>query len=154
MFNFVFPSERRRLCLASHSNRLCDWLCLYSNLNQKRWVAVLSQEYPTLAFHASLTNSFGKGSLIQLLRQFGKVRAGRMLPKAITDPIIVSSTSCLIVPSFASHWLWNRAFSNARQGTGLYKTNVYKSKHNSIFVILFHLHLSVNFRKWGVTSPR
>lgn len=40
---------------------------------QKRWVAVLSQEYPTLAFHASLTNSFGKGSLIQLLRQFGKV---------------------------------------------------------------------------------
>lgn len=42
-------------------------------LNQKRWVAVLSPEYPTLAFHASLTNSFGKGSLIQLLRQFGKV---------------------------------------------------------------------------------
>ncbi|XP_052000307.1 nucleolar GTP-binding protein 2-like [Xyrauchen texanus] len=39
----------------------------------KRWVAVLSQEYPTLTFHASLTNSFGKGSLIQLLRQFGKV---------------------------------------------------------------------------------
>lgn len=33
----------------------------------------MSQEYPTLAFHASLTNSFGKGSLIQLLRQFGKV---------------------------------------------------------------------------------
>ena len=41
---------------------------------QKRWVATLSSEYPTLAFHASLTNSFGKGSLIQLLRQFGKVR--------------------------------------------------------------------------------
>uniref|UniRef100_A0A8D0L3J2 Nucleolar GTP-binding protein 2 n=1 Tax=Sphenodon punctatus TaxID=8508 RepID=A0A8D0L3J2_SPHPU len=39
----------------------------------KRWVAVLSQEYPTLAFHASLTNSFGKGAFIQLLRQFGKV---------------------------------------------------------------------------------
>ncbi|KAJ7304472.1 hypothetical protein JRQ81_012036 [Phrynocephalus forsythii] len=39
----------------------------------KRWVAVLSQEYPTLAFHASLTNSFGKGAFIQLLRQFGKL---------------------------------------------------------------------------------
>uniref|UniRef100_A0A8C3H1M1 Nucleolar GTP-binding protein 2 n=1 Tax=Corvus moneduloides TaxID=1196302 RepID=A0A8C3H1M1_CORMO len=39
----------------------------------KRWVAVLSQEYPTLAFHASLTNPFGKGAFIQLLRQFGKV---------------------------------------------------------------------------------
>lgn len=41
---------------------------------QKRWVAVLSQEYPTLAFHASLTNPFGKGAFIQLLRQFGKVQ--------------------------------------------------------------------------------
>ena len=34
------------------------------------WVRVLSQEFPTLAFHASMTNPFGKGSLIQLLRQF------------------------------------------------------------------------------------
>ena len=31
---------------------------------------LLSREYPTLAFHASINNSFGKGSLIQLLRQF------------------------------------------------------------------------------------
>ncbi|KAA0703475.1 Nucleolar GTP-binding protein 2 [Triplophysa tibetana] len=43
----------------------------------KRWVAILSQEYPTLAFHASLTNSFGKGSLIQLLRQFGKLHSDK-----------------------------------------------------------------------------
>lgn len=43
----------------------------------KHWVAVLSQEYPTLAFHASLTNSFGKGSLIQLLRQFGKLHSDK-----------------------------------------------------------------------------
>uniref|UniRef100_A0A4W5MJ92 Nucleolar GTP-binding protein 2 n=1 Tax=Hucho hucho TaxID=62062 RepID=A0A4W5MJ92_9TELE len=43
----------------------------------KRWVAVLSAEYPTLAFHASLTNSFGKGSLIQLLRQFGKLHTDK-----------------------------------------------------------------------------
>jgi nuclear GTP-binding protein len=35
-----------------------------------RWVRVLSKEYPTLAFHASITNPFGKGSLIQLLKQF------------------------------------------------------------------------------------
>ena len=34
----------------------------------------LSSDYPTLAFHASLTNSFGKGALINLLRQFAKVR--------------------------------------------------------------------------------
>ncbi len=37
----------------------------------------LSTEYPTLAFHASITNSFGKGSLIQLLRQFSSLHASR-----------------------------------------------------------------------------
>ncbi|XP_066585760.1 nucleolar GTP-binding protein 2 isoform X2 [Prorops nasuta] len=39
----------------------------------QRWVAILSHEYPTIAFHASLTHPFGKGSLINLLRQFAKL---------------------------------------------------------------------------------
>ncbi|KAF8776868.1 Nucleolar GTP-binding protein 2 like protein [Argiope bruennichi] len=39
----------------------------------QRWVTILSAEYPTMAFHASLTNPFGKGALINLLRQFGKL---------------------------------------------------------------------------------
>ncbi|XP_037683614.1 nucleolar GTP-binding protein 2 isoform X2 [Choloepus didactylus] len=43
----------------------------------KRWVAVLSQDYPTLAFHASITNPFGKGAFIQLLRQFGKLHTDK-----------------------------------------------------------------------------
>jgi nuclear GTP-binding protein len=38
-----------------------------------RWVKILGKEYPTLAFHASLTNSFGKGALINLLRQFSQL---------------------------------------------------------------------------------
>lgn len=38
---------------------------------------MLSKEYPTLAFHASLTNSFGKGSLITLLRQFSSLHSNR-----------------------------------------------------------------------------
>lgn len=42
-----------------------------------RWVKVLSAEHPTLAFHASITNSFGKGSLIQLLRQFSRLHADK-----------------------------------------------------------------------------
>ncbi|TPX63597.1 hypothetical protein SpCBS45565_g06513 [Spizellomyces sp. 'palustris'] len=42
-----------------------------------KWVKILSQEYPTLAFHASINNSFGKGSLIQLLRQFSKLHADK-----------------------------------------------------------------------------
>lgn len=37
----------------------------------------LSQDYPTLAFHASLTNSFGKGTLISLLRQFSSLHSSR-----------------------------------------------------------------------------
>lgn len=39
----------------------------------QRWVSILSKEYPTVAFHASINNSFGKGSLINLLRQFSKL---------------------------------------------------------------------------------
>ncbi|KAI9796735.1 MAG: GTPase required for pre-60S ribosomal subunit nuclear export and maturation [Piccolia ochrophora] len=41
------------------------------------WVRALSKDYPTLAFHASVTNSFGKGSLIQLLRQFSSLHSDR-----------------------------------------------------------------------------
>ncbi|CAO1614136.1 unnamed protein product [Parajaminaea phylloscopi] len=42
-----------------------------------RWVKILSKEYPTIAFHASINNSFGKGSLIQLLRQFSVLHSDR-----------------------------------------------------------------------------
>ncbi len=43
----------------------------------KKWVSTLSKEYPTLAFHASVTNPFGKNSLIQLLRQFASLMRDR-----------------------------------------------------------------------------
>ena len=39
----------------------------------QKWVAILSAEYPTVALHASLKHPFGKGALINLLRQFGKL---------------------------------------------------------------------------------
>lgn len=39
----------------------------------QRWVAILSKEYPTVAFHASITHPFGKGTLINLLRQLGEL---------------------------------------------------------------------------------
>ena len=39
----------------------------------QKWVATLSSEYPTVAFHASIKHPFGKGALINLLRQFGKL---------------------------------------------------------------------------------
>lgn len=43
----------------------------------QRWVAILSAEYPTIAFHASLTHPFGKGALINLLRQIGKLHVDK-----------------------------------------------------------------------------
>ncbi|WAQ87404.1 hypothetical protein PtA15_8A308 [Puccinia triticina] len=42
-----------------------------------RWVKYLSKFHPTVAFHASINNSFGKGSLIQLLRQFSSLFSDR-----------------------------------------------------------------------------
>ncbi|KAI9316753.1 NUC091 domain-containing protein [Dichotomocladium elegans] len=42
-----------------------------------KWVSHLSKDYPTLAFHASINNSFGKGSLIQLLRQFSSLHSDK-----------------------------------------------------------------------------
>lgn len=39
----------------------------------QKWVAILSAEYPSLAFQSSITNPYGKGALITLLRQFGKL---------------------------------------------------------------------------------
>ncbi|KAK6188147.1 hypothetical protein SNE40_004394 [Patella caerulea] len=43
----------------------------------QKWVAILSAEHPTMAFHASITNPFGKGALINLLRQFAKLHNDR-----------------------------------------------------------------------------
>jgi len=36
----------------------------------QRWVKYLSKIFPTIAFQASINNPFGKGTLIQLLKQF------------------------------------------------------------------------------------
>jgi nuclear GTP-binding protein len=44
---------------------------------QARWVKHLSLSAPTIAFHASINNSFGKGSLIQLLRQFSVLHSDK-----------------------------------------------------------------------------
>ncbi|KAK4369154.1 hypothetical protein RND71_012946 [Anisodus tanguticus] len=43
----------------------------------KGWLRVLSKEYPTLAFHASVTKSFGKGSLLSVLRQFARLKSDK-----------------------------------------------------------------------------
>eukprot|EP01114_Cavostelium_apophysatum_P018823 TRINITY_DN590_c0_g1_i1.p1 TRINITY_DN590_c0_g1~~TRINITY_DN590_c0_g1_i1.p1 ORF type:complete len:656 (-),score=234.16 TRINITY_DN590_c0_g1_i1:175-2142(-) len=61
--------DRRHKQLVFVLNK-CDLIPTWATA---RWVRLLSKEYPTLAFHASITNPFGKGSLIQLLRQFSQL---------------------------------------------------------------------------------
>eukprot|EP01071_Lankesteria_metandrocarpae_P000910 Lankesteria_metandrocarpae@DN1129_c0_g1_i1.p1 len=49
---------------------LCNKCDLVPTWASARWVKILSSEMPTVAFRASLTNSFGKQALINLLRQY------------------------------------------------------------------------------------
>lgn len=48
----------------------CDLIPLWATA---RWLQVLSRDYPTIAFHASVNHPFGKGNIISLLRQFSKM---------------------------------------------------------------------------------
>ncbi|XP_022874763.1 nuclear/nucleolar GTPase 2-like isoform X2 [Olea europaea var. sylvestris] len=43
----------------------------------KGWLRILSKEYPALAFHASINKSFGKGSLLSVLRQFSHLKSDK-----------------------------------------------------------------------------
>ncbi|CAI9103454.1 OLC1v1001936C1 [Oldenlandia corymbosa var. corymbosa] len=43
----------------------------------KGWLRVLSKEYPSLAFHASINKSFGKVSLLTVLRQFSRLKSDK-----------------------------------------------------------------------------
>lgn len=48
----------------------CDLIPLWAT---SRWLQILSKDFPTIAFHASVNHPFGKGNLISLLRQFAKL---------------------------------------------------------------------------------
>jgi len=48
----------------------CD---LVPNWCVRKWIAVLGATAPTLAFRASVTKAFGKGALIDVLRQYAKL---------------------------------------------------------------------------------
>ncbi|XP_074279235.1 nuclear/nucleolar GTPase 2 [Silene latifolia] len=52
----------------------CDLIPAWAT---KGWLRVLSKEYPTLAFHASITKPFGKGSLLSVLRQFARLKSDK-----------------------------------------------------------------------------
>ncbi|VDC04198.1 unnamed protein product [Peniophora sp. CBMAI 1063] len=52
----------------------CD---LVPNWVTARYIQHLTPRYPTIAFHASPNHSFGKGALIQLLRQFSQLHSDK-----------------------------------------------------------------------------
>jgi len=73
------PNGTRTRSLEEHLKKNCPNKHLVFVLNKcdlvptsvpQRWVKYLQNYAPTLAFQASITNSFGKGSVIQLLKQF------------------------------------------------------------------------------------
>lgn len=43
----------------------------------RKWVKIISKDYPCVAFHASMNNAFGKGALISLLRQYSKLHSDK-----------------------------------------------------------------------------
>ena len=48
----------------------CDLIPLWATA---RWLQIVSKDFPTIAFHASIDHPFGKGNLISILRQFSRL---------------------------------------------------------------------------------
>eukprot|EP00177_Eucheuma_denticulatum_P000986 GFKZ01001786.1.p1 GENE.GFKZ01001786.1~~GFKZ01001786.1.p1 ORF type:complete len:566 (+),score=95.66 GFKZ01001786.1:211-1908(+) len=63
-------SFMKRQCPHKHMVLLLNKSDLIPTWASAKWLHLLGKEYPTLIFHSSITNPFGKGSLINLLRQF------------------------------------------------------------------------------------
>jgi nuclear GTP-binding protein len=77
----------------------------------------LAKERPTIAFHASLTHAFGKGALISLLRQFGKLHDEKKqisvgvigypnVGKSSVINTLISKKSCKVAPIPGETKIW------------------------------------------------
>ena len=73
------PEGTRSTALEEHIRKNCPHKHIVLLLNKAdlipiwvlaKWVKYLSKQYPTIAFKSSITKPFGKGSLINLFRQF------------------------------------------------------------------------------------
>jgi nuclear GTP-binding protein len=90
---------------------------LVPNWVAKRWIGELSKVRPTIAFHASLTHAFGKGALISLLRQFGKLHQDKKqisvgvigypnVGKSSVINTLISKKSCKVAPIPGETKIW------------------------------------------------
>jgi len=83
----------------------------------KRWVGELAASRPTIGFHASMTHAFGKGALISLLRQFGKLHDDKKqisvgvigypnVGKSSVINTLISKKSCKVAPIPGETKIW------------------------------------------------
>jgi nuclear GTP-binding protein len=90
---------------------------LVPNWVAKRWIGELAQIRPTIAFHASMTHAFGKGALISLLRQFGKLNSDKKqisvgvigypnVGKSSVINTLISKKSCKVAPIPGETKIW------------------------------------------------
>ncbi|VEU43396.1 unnamed protein product [Pseudo-nitzschia multistriata] len=90
---------------------------LVPNWVAKRWMGELAKDRPTIAFHASMTHAFGKGALISLLRQFGKLHDDKKqisvgvigypnVGKSSVINTLISKKSCKVAPIPGETKIW------------------------------------------------
>jgi nuclear GTP-binding protein len=90
---------------------------LVPNWVAKRWMGELAKDRPTIAFHSSLTHAFGKGALINLLRQFGKLHEEKKqisvgvigypnVGKSSVINTLISKKSCKVAPIPGETKIW------------------------------------------------
>jgi nuclear GTP-binding protein len=90
---------------------------LVPNWVAKRWMGELAKDRPTIAFHASLTHAFGKGALISLMRQFGKLHEDKKqisvgvigypnVGKSSVINTLISKKSCKVAPIPGETKIW------------------------------------------------
>jgi nuclear GTP-binding protein len=111
--------ERHIAKNASHKHLVfvLNKIDLVPNWVAKRWMGELAAVRPTIAFHASLTNAFGKGALISLLRQFGKLHEDKKqisvgvigypnVGKSSVINTLISKKSCKVAPIPGETKIW------------------------------------------------
>ena len=111
--------ERHVAKNASHKHLVfvLNKIDLVPNWVAKRWIGELSKVRPTIAFHASLTHAFGKGALISLLRQFGKLHSDKKqisvgvigypnVGKSSVINTLISKKSCNVAPIPGETKIW------------------------------------------------
>ncbi|KAK9093347.1 hypothetical protein Syun_028258 [Stephania yunnanensis] len=74
---FHLERHLKEHCKHKHMVLLLNKCDLVPAWSTKGWLRILSKEFPTLAFHASINKSFGKGSLLSILRQFARLKSDK-----------------------------------------------------------------------------